>query len=100
MWYEMLVVVGLLVVSRAALWGVSCWGHWSGCGAEMSRKLLHVGMGAILCPLPWLFDRPWPVVTLCAVYVGLLVARRYLAALDNHVGPVIDGVGRKSVGEF
>jgi phytol kinase len=29
-----------------------------------------------------------------------LIARRFLAALDNHVGGVIDGVGRRSVGEF
>lgn len=100
MLYELLTIGALLVVSRAALLAVGWLGAWSGCGPEMSRKMLHVAMGAILCPLPWLFDRPGPVLVLCAAYVGLLVARRYLAALDNHVGPVIDGVGRKSVGEF
>jgi phytol kinase len=96
-----LVVIGcILCASRAALWLV-CWFDQRGAGAaELSRKLLHVAMGLILCPLPWLFDRPAPVVLLCGVYVGLLVARRFLAALDNHVGGVIDGVGRKSVGEF
>jgi phytol kinase len=40
------------------------------------------------------------VVALCAVYVGLLAGRRYLVALDNHVSGVLDGVGRKSLGEF
>jgi phytol kinase len=97
---DVLVIVVLLGVSRVALWGVCWFDARAGCGPELSRKLLHVAMGAVLCPLPWLFDRPGPVVALCAVYVGLLIARRYLAALDNHVGPVIDGVGRRSVGEF
>jgi phytol kinase len=57
-------------------------------------------MGLILCPLPWLFASPEPVIALCAIYVGLLCARRYLSAIGNHVSPVIDGVGRDSVGEF
>lgn len=97
---DLLVIGCILCTSRAALWLV-CWFDRRGAGAaELSRKLLHVAMGLILCPLPWLFDRPAPVILLCAVYLGLLVARRFLVALDNHVGGVIDGVGRRSVGEF
>ena len=98
--YELAIIGALLAASRAALWVVCRFDARAGCGPELSRKLLHVAMGLILCPLPWLFVRWGPVALLCAVYVGLLIARRYLAALDNHVGPVIDGVGRKSVGEF
>src|SRR4051812_9047802 len=97
---DVMLIVGILCASRAALW-VVCWWDRHGAGAaELSRKLLHVAMGLILCPLPWLFARPGPVLVLCAIYVGLLVARRFLVALDNHVGDVIDGVGRRSVGEF
>ncbi|MDB5323402.1 MAG: phosphatidate cytidylyltransferase [Phycisphaerales bacterium] len=97
---DCLIIIGILCASRVALWLV-CWFDRRGAGAaELSRKLLHVAMGLILCPLPWLFDRTAPVLALCGVYVALLIARRFLAALDNHVGGVIDGVGRRSVGEF
>jgi hypothetical protein len=82
----------MLIASRAAMW-VVC--RLDGCaGPEVSRKLLHVAMGVILCPLPWLFDSAGPVVALCAVYVVLLAGRRYLVALENHVSGVLDGEGR------
>ena len=33
--------------------------RFEGCAApEVSRKLLHVAMGVILCPLPWVFSSP------------------------------------------
>lgn len=95
-----LAIIGcILCASRAALWLINRFDHRAG-GAEFSRKMLHVAMGLLLCPLPWLFDHFWPVAVLCSTYIGLLIARRFLAALDNHVAGVIDGVGRKSVGEF
>jgi phytol kinase len=95
-----LAIVGcILCASRVVLWVINRFDRRAG-GAEFSRKMLHVAMGLLLCPLPWLFDRFWPVGLLCLTYVALLIARRYLAALDNHVAGVIDGVGRKSVGEF
>lgn len=97
---DLLVIGSILCASRAALWCVCQIDRRAGGGAELARKMLHVAMGLILCPLPWLFDRPGPVAALCGVYVALLVARRFLVALDNHVGAVIDGVGRKSLGEF
>lgn len=100
MLHDLLIIGVLLCMSRAALWGVTWFDRRGAGAAELSRKLLHVAMGLILCPLPWLFDGAWPVIVLCAVYVGLLIARRFLVALDNHVAPVIDGVGRRSVGEF
>lgn len=96
-----LLIIGIILgASRLALW-IVCWFDRRALGgAEFSRKMLHVAMGMILCPLPWLFNRFWPVGLLCATYVALLLARRFLVALDNHVAGVIDGVGRKSVGEF
>jgi len=97
---DLLIIGVMLGCSRAMLWCVCRLDRGFAGTGEYSRKMLHVGMGLLLCPLPWLFDRPWPVVLLCGVYVGLLVARRFLVALDNHVGSVIDGVGRRSVGEF
>jgi phytol kinase len=95
---DLILVVGILIASRVALWVVCRFERVT--TPELARKLLHVAMGVILCPLPWVFDSAGPVVALCAVYVGLLAGRRYLAALDNHVSGVLDGVGRKSLGEF
>src|SRR4051794_39462541 len=95
---DVLMILAFLVASRGALW-IVC--RFEACAApELSRKLLHVAMGVILCPLPWVFSSTWPVVALCAIYIGLLAARRYLVALDNHVSGILDGVGRKSLGEF
>jgi phytol kinase len=99
MWRDLSIVFSILCASRIALWLI-CRIDQRHRAAEFSRKLLHVAMGLILCPLPWLFDHFWPVALLSATYIALLIARRYLVALDNHVAGVIDGVGRKSVGEF
>jgi len=99
MFRDLTVIVIILAASRVALWCVNQFDRRTAT-PELSRKLLHIAMGLILCPLPWLFDRVGPVYVLSATYIGLLIARRYLAALDNHVAGVIDGVGRKSVGEF
>lgn len=95
---DILVIFGILAASRLALW-VAC--RIERCATpELSRKVLHVAMGMILCPLPWLFDSAAPVLALCAVYVGLLILRRFLVALDNHVSGILDGVGRRSLGEY
>lgn len=67
---------------------------------EISRKILHVGIGTILLTCPWLFDRPWPVVLLATIYVGLLRARLYFAPLRYLVAGVIYGVERQSKGEY
>src|SRR5947208_5710105 len=101
MLHDASLILAILALSRGALW-LCCWFDRRGsCAApELSRKLLHITMGLLLCPLPWMFDRFWPVGALCGIYIVLLVARRFLVALDNHVAAVLDGVGRKSLGEF
>ena len=95
---DLFMILAFLAASRGALWVVGRFERWV--TPEMLRKLLHVAMGVILCPLPWVFESAWPVIVLCGIYVGLLAARRFLVALDNHVSGILDGVGRKSLGEF
>jgi len=68
--------------------------------SELSRKLLHIGMGLLLTPLPWIFRSIWPVAVLSGIYVGLLIARRLVPALDRQVASIIYGVDRRSIGEF
>ncbi len=67
---------------------------------EVARKLLHVGMGLAALALPWLFERAWPVITLTGVFVLLLIGLRVLPMLREHLGSVIHGVERKSLGEI
>jgi phytol kinase len=67
---------------------------------EWLRKLLHVGMGLTTLAFPWLFDRTWPVVTLAALSVGLLLAMRLVSSLKAGVGQVVGGVRRFSLGEI
>jgi phytol kinase len=50
-------------------------------GPEASRKCAHIGSGLIALPLPWLFDRVWPVFLLCGIGFCALLALRATASL-------------------
>ena len=67
---------------------------------ELTRKLLHVGMGLVALTLPWLFAQAWPVLVLVGVTVIILTAVKRSATLQGHLGGVIDGVARESLGEI
>ncbi len=51
------------------VWGLRNWSPVLAARAEVSRKILHVGMGAGCLALPWLFTSPWPVLVLAAGFV-------------------------------
>jgi len=67
---------------------------------ELVRKLLHVAMGLVTLTFPWLFDSPWPVVSLAVMAAGGMLAVRRFAALRSGVGSVVHGVERESGGEI
>ncbi|MDX2081021.1 MAG: hypothetical protein SFU53_09575 [Terrimicrobiaceae bacterium] len=67
---------------------------------ELSRKGVHVGMGLVCLTFPWLFQESWPVVILALLAVLSLAAVRFLPFLRQHLGGVLGGVERKSLGEF
>ncbi len=67
---------------------------------ESLRKGVHVGMGLVVLPLPWIFDRVWPVIVLAALACGALVATRSIRSLRGGIGTVLGGVGRDSLGEI
>src|SRR4051812_50211453 len=78
---------------------------------ELLRKLLHVGMGAVILSFPWLFHRAWPVLLLSALFVLIFLARKVLArpalarargvsSVGTSLAEVLDGVGRASYGEI
>lgn len=65
---------------------------------ELQRKAVHIGMGLLVLPLPWIFDRAWPVVALAALAVAALLVLRIHPSLRG-VGSVLSGVSRVSLGE-
>src|SRR3954471_13609045 len=71
---------------------------------ELLRKLLHVGMGAVILSFPWLFRHAWPVLLLAGLFAGIFLSRKLFAR--RRKGPasglsgVLDGVGRTSYGEL
>lgn len=94
-------VMGAVLLSLVALVGVL---HWYQVRRhphpEVVRKLVHVGMGLVILPFPWLFPSPWPVVTLALVSVGAMLGLRALPALRHGPGSVLHAVQRQSLGEI
>ena len=56
---------------------------------ELTRKLVHLSMGAVSVSLPFLFDRPLPVLTLCGLLAISLAITWFLGIL-----PSVHGVKR------
>lgn len=90
----------MLATARLLLAAASWHRRAFAAGAEVSRKLLHVAIGTSFLALPWLFRDARPVLVLCAGFIGLLLLRRVLPAVDGGASAVIYGVGRRSVGEY
>ena len=67
---------------------------------ESLRKGVHVGMGLAVLPLPWIFDRAWPVIVLSVLACGALVATRMVRRLRRGLGTVLRGVGREGLGDI
>jgi phytol kinase len=68
--------------------------------AEICRKSLHVGMGAVTVIFPWVFSENWPVLVLTGGFVALLLALRFVPVLRERYGAILCGVGRTSWGEI
>ncbi len=66
---------------------------------ELSRKLLHIGMGLVTLSFPWLFAARWPVIVLAAGSIVALSAIKLKASWKRGVGDVLHGVARDSLGE-
>lgn len=71
------------------------------CGAspEVSRKSVHVAMGAACAAFPWIFERPLPVWILAALATFPLLLLRCIPKLREGLGSTLHGVKRISYGE-
>jgi phytol kinase len=69
-------------------------------GPETARKAVHVGMGAICLPFPWLFGDARAVMLLAAVAAGALLILRGLPVLRSAFGCALHDVRRRTYGEL
>lgn len=70
-----------------------------GLGAEVQRKLMHVGTGLFALSLPWLFPDRWPVYMLIAATLVVMLVLR-LPRYSKGLGATLHGVERTSYGDF
>lgn len=95
-WLGILAVLAALAVLMGVVKLAQLWCRLS---AELSRKIVHVGMGLLTVSFPWLFDRVWPVVLLAAVAAVALLIVKCVQSLRAGIGSVLLGVERTSFGE-
>ena len=67
---------------------------------ELVRKLFHCGIGMIALSFPWLFDSVWPVLAVSVTAFAILCGLRRHPMLRERLGGVLDGVDRRSWGDF
>jgi len=67
---------------------------------ELSRKLVHVGMGLVTLSFPWLFSKIWAVWLLSLTFLIILILFRLNVPLSQRFGSILGGVERQSWGEF
>jgi phytol kinase len=96
----LLAMAGVLAVLGGLIGGLRLWQSFASPPAELTRKLVHVGMGLVTLSFPWLFDEAWPVLTLAGTSVALLLALRLVRALKRRFGGVLGGINRVSLGEI
>lgn len=97
--WRTILACGMILVLLQGLFALA-WGlrKWAGVHAELTRKLMHVGMGLIVLSFPWLFHTVWPVALMGGGAAAMLVCLRILSDNTGLKG-VIGGVNRVSWGE-
>jgi phytol kinase len=67
--------------------------------AELSRKIMHLALGASALTFPWLFHSSWPPIAIAAMTIGVLVLLRS-GSLGTDASTVVHGVVRRSEGDL
>jgi phytol kinase len=66
---------------------------------EVQRKLMHVAVGLVGLALPYIFTDLLDVVWLCGLGIAAMLLIRWHPFFQNHLGSVLHGTGRNSLGE-
>ena len=69
--------------------------RFGGLETEYTRKLSHLGSGAIVMAMPWLVDEPLTVTVLAALMAGVLVFGKVTGLLSS-----VHAVKRRTSGAF
>ena len=67
----------------------------AGVHAEITRKVIHLGSGAVCLSLPFFLEDHWTVLALCTLFAAVLLASKPLGFL-----PSLDDVRRPSQGSL
>lgn len=90
-----LVRAGLLLVAFGLVLLIAeSWHRRANPPVEWTRKLVHLGFGALAAPLPWFIASPWSVLGIAVLAVGPILWARRRGLL-----PSLFGVERASHGE-
>lgn len=90
-------VVGCLLLSAGLLHLAASRFDWH---PEIPRKVLHVTLGLVALPFPWVFDAAWPVAVIAGIVAAVLLTIRLVPALRRTLGRLLHGVDRVSYGEI
>ena len=96
----LLAMTAVLAALATLLVGLKAMEKRSDFHPELLRKGVHVGMGLVVLPFPWVFDRPWPIIVLAILACVAMLAARASRRLRRGIGTVLGGVGRQSYGEI
>lgn len=89
----MAILLAMLVVIRAAASRFPL-------TPEDTRKLAHIGLGLSTLSFPVLFRSVWPVAVLVVATITVLAAMRWVPAVRDRWGDVVDGVPRRTGGSL
>lgn len=95
-WLNVGLVLGVLL---GLMVGLRLWQRARSPNPELVRKLVHIPMGLMTLAFPWLFESPWAVTVLGGLAIAFLLALRRIPVLSSHLGTVLGGVKRRSLGE-
>lgn len=67
--------------------------------AELSRKMVHIGLGLTTLSFPWIFQDTWPVWAMGAVSIITLLGLRH-KKFKHNLGQALHSIERTSYGEI
>jgi len=95
-----LAVAAFIVAFMALLGGVIVHRRIWSPHPEITRKALHAGSGLLTLSFPFLFRDLWPVFLLTAGSAAIIAVLKFLPAVRQRLGRIVDDVKRATFGEL
>ncbi|HEX5007799.1 MAG TPA: hypothetical protein VFV70_11835 [Hyphomonadaceae bacterium] len=96
--FSVVKIAGSVALLGLVLWGVSRLARMAKLDPELSRKLIHIGLGLYCLSFPFVFQHTWEVVVTCALAVAMFMLARGM--MRDSLGAGLHGVKRQSYGEL